>query len=179
MRLVVEDSGTGIPADELAFIFDPFRRATAPGARTQEGTGLGLAIVRELVNLHGGTVDVTSTVGVGSTFTVTIPRHRRVVGAGSPTLLPGLGRQLSASAGDTVQSVENLLAPSSANGRAATPLTEDMARPADDVSIYVIDDNADMRSYITGVLCPLWDVTTFGDPVEALEAISAGPLTWC
>jgi PleD family two-component response regulator len=39
----------------------------------------------------------------------------------------------------------------------------------------VIDDNADMRSYISGVLCPYWDVTTFGDPSEALEAIRARP----
>jgi CheY-like chemotaxis protein len=175
VRLVVEDSGIGIPPDELPDTFDPFRRATALGARAHEGTGLGLAIVRELVNLHDGTVDVTSTVGVGSTFTVSIPQYRRSFVASSSTSLSRPGRELSASAGDIVQSVENLLIQAGPPGRAPTASTQDRSQPADDVSIYVIDDNADMRSYISGVLCPYWDVTTFGDPSEALEAIRARP----
>ena len=173
--LVVEDSGIGISPDELPGIFDPFRRASAPGARTHEGTGLGLAIVRELVNLHDGTVEVTSTVGVGSKFTVTIPQYRPSSVAGSPTPLSRPSRELSASAGDVVQSLEDLLMPAGPPGRAKTASTQDRSPRADGVSIYVIDDNADMRSYISGVLCPFWDVTTFGDPSAALEAIRARP----
>ena len=63
VRLEVADTGVGIPEEDLPFVFDQFRRARTPRARTQEGTGLGLAIVRELVNLHGGTVEVESTPG--------------------------------------------------------------------------------------------------------------------
>jgi signal transduction histidine kinase len=66
--LVVADQGIGIPADELPRLFERFFRASTAGH--VEGTGLGLSITRELVELHGGTLSVTSTEGEGSTFRV-------------------------------------------------------------------------------------------------------------
>jgi signal transduction histidine kinase/serine phosphatase RsbU (regulator of sigma subunit)/CheY-like chemotaxis protein len=177
VRLVVDDTGIGISADELPFIFDQFRRAASPGARTYEGTGLGLAIVRELVSLHEGTVEVTSTAGRGSTFTVTIPRHRRSADDGISTHTSWNGRALSTTAAEVVQSVETLVSQSRNPHRAVTAPTEDRDRDqlASDVSIYVVDDNADMRSYISGLLCRYWSVMTFGDPLDALEAARTLP----
>jgi two-component system, OmpR family, sensor kinase len=67
----VADTGAGIPAGDLPHVFDVFHRGEN-GSHT-EGTGLGLAIVRRIVSRWGGTVGATSTVGVGSTFTVRIP----------------------------------------------------------------------------------------------------------
>ena len=72
-RLSVEDTGTGIPEHELPHLFERFHRVEGARGRTQEGTGIGLALVAELVKLHGGTVEVRSTVGQGSTFTVSLP----------------------------------------------------------------------------------------------------------
>jgi signal transduction histidine kinase len=72
--LVVRDSGPGIPADELPHVFDRFFRGTNVGEARASGSGLGLAIARSIVEMHGGTIEVTSTVGAGSTFTITIPR---------------------------------------------------------------------------------------------------------
>jgi two-component system, OmpR family, sensor histidine kinase MtrB len=69
----VEDEGEGIPADDLPHIFERFYRADVHRARTAGGTGLGLAIALENVHLHGGSIDVTSEVGQGSNFTVTLP----------------------------------------------------------------------------------------------------------
>lgn len=71
VELEVEDSGVGIPADELPRLFERFFRAST--ASVSSGTGLGLAIVRSIADLHGGTISVNSTVGVGSTFRLTLP----------------------------------------------------------------------------------------------------------
>ncbi|GLF97242.1 sensor histidine kinase [Streptomyces yaizuensis] len=70
----VRDTGSGIPADDLPHLFDRFWRADAARGRQTGGSGLGLSIVRQIVRDHGGTVDVESTVGVGTTFTVTLDR---------------------------------------------------------------------------------------------------------
>ncbi|HEY8087623.1 MAG TPA: response regulator, partial [Polyangiaceae bacterium] len=69
----VEDTGAGIPPDQLPFIFDKFRQVDGSSRRRVGGTGLGLAIVREVVNLLGGSVTVASTLGRGSTFTIRLP----------------------------------------------------------------------------------------------------------
>src|SRR6185312_8479026 len=73
VRLAVEDTGTGIPAQELPRLFDRFHRVEGARGRTHEGTGIGLALVQELVKLHGGEARAGSVLGQGSTFTVTLP----------------------------------------------------------------------------------------------------------
>ncbi|HXR65647.1 MAG TPA: ATP-binding protein [Ktedonobacteraceae bacterium] len=70
LSLVVEDSGVGIPADELQKIFDRFYRTDTSRSRKTGGFGLGLAIVHELVTAMGGSISVTSAVGQGSRFCV-------------------------------------------------------------------------------------------------------------
>ena len=72
--VAVSDTGRGIPADLLPFIFEPFRQAEGAQRRTHTGLGLGLAIVRHVVELHGGTVGVASEgTGKGATFSVRLP----------------------------------------------------------------------------------------------------------
>jgi signal transduction histidine kinase len=72
-NIKVTDTGIGIPAPAFEYIFDEFRRVSTNTQDENSGTGLGLAIVRKLVLAMGGTVDVQSTVGEGSTFTVKLP----------------------------------------------------------------------------------------------------------
>ncbi|MEU3185110.1 HAMP domain-containing sensor histidine kinase [Streptomyces sp. NPDC006923] len=69
----VADTGSGIPADDLPYVFDRFWRAEKSRNRSTGGSGLGLAIVLKLTEAHGGTVNVESTEGRGSVFTVRLP----------------------------------------------------------------------------------------------------------
>jgi signal transduction histidine kinase/ActR/RegA family two-component response regulator len=73
-RLTVSDTGIGIDPAFLPYIFERFRQADSTSTRTQKGLGLGLAITRHLVELHGGSIEASSTgEGRGATFTVTLP----------------------------------------------------------------------------------------------------------
>ncbi|MDQ2807184.1 MAG: HAMP domain-containing histidine kinase [Chloroflexota bacterium] len=73
LRIFVRDTGSGIPADAVAHIFDRFYQADPSRAGGGHGAGLGLAIVREIVTAHGGTIAVHSTPGVGSEFSILLP----------------------------------------------------------------------------------------------------------
>jgi signal transduction histidine kinase len=73
LRLMVSDTGMGIPADELEAIFDPFHQVDTSLSRRFGGLGLGLAIVRHYAELHGGRVWAESELGQGSTFILVLP----------------------------------------------------------------------------------------------------------
>lgn len=72
----VQDQGPGIPAEDLAKIFDRFYRVDESRSREAGGTGLGLSIAQWNVEMHGGTIAASSTVGEGATFRVTLPADR-------------------------------------------------------------------------------------------------------
>jgi two-component system phosphate regulon sensor histidine kinase PhoR len=80
-RIIVEDSGEGIPAQHLERLFERFYRVDRARSRDMGGTGLGLAIVKHLARAHGGEVTVASEVGKGSTFTIELPTHMSAKGA--------------------------------------------------------------------------------------------------
>jgi two-component system phosphate regulon sensor histidine kinase PhoR len=71
--LIVEDTGIGIPATDVPLIFDRFYRVDRARSRNSGGTGLGLAIVKFIVEMHGGTIEVKSTLNIGTTFTIRLP----------------------------------------------------------------------------------------------------------
>jgi signal transduction histidine kinase len=70
LEVTVSDTGEGIAANDIAHVFEPFFSTKS------EGTGLGLALVHRVVQEHGGDIDVRSSPGLGTTFTLTLPfRH--------------------------------------------------------------------------------------------------------
>ena len=84
VSLIVSDTGKGIPSDFLPHVFERFRQANSSVSRTEGGLGLGLALVRQLVEMHGGQIGVSSQgVDRGSTFTMTFPLAQASVSAES------------------------------------------------------------------------------------------------
>lgn len=140
--LTVRDTGVGISPEGLQRIFDRFWSADGGVTGLQPGTGLGLALTREIVELHGGQLTVTSAPGAGTTFTVTLATtDRAVVDGPVPEVhVPDLA----------------ILGPAS-----APPPDE---RP----TVLVVDDHADLRRYIAEALSPRYRVVEAADGLEAL-----------
>jgi signal transduction histidine kinase len=71
--ITVRDTGTGIPDEEIPRIWERLYRGDK--SRSQRGLGLGLSLVRAIINAHGGSIEVQSTVGKGSSFVIHLPKH--------------------------------------------------------------------------------------------------------
>ncbi len=99
VQIEVEDRGHGIPAEEQTRIFESSFRG-ADEARSVSGAGIGLAVVKHVIEAHGGSVAVESAVGVGTTFTVRLPRGKSLAGsAGERDALRSLSKETSTALG--------------------------------------------------------------------------------
>ena len=188
--LTVRDTGVGIPAAEQPRLFERFHRVQGTRSRTFEGSGIGLALVGELVGVHGGDARVTSEVGQGSTFTVSLPMGTAhlpgdQVSASAPTdELPQVASGFVAEAlrwldDDEAAAPVGTLdttgrepaadrAEARGDGRAAEPAEDGGDERA---RVLVVDDNADMRGYVAGLLSAVYDVTTASDGLAALDEV--------
>ena len=174
--LTVHDTGTGIPKAELPRLFERFHRIEGARGRSFEGSGIGLALVQELVNIHGGSIQVESLEGRGSTFTVSIP-------LGIAHLAPDRirsARALSPTAARAQAFVGEALRWLPGSYGKEGPAEEDMAELAMMAAlpdgarrsrVLVADDNADMRDYIARLLDGRHDCEVAPDGEAALEAI--------
>jgi signal transduction histidine kinase len=166
--LEVEDTGVGIPEPELPRLFERFHRVESADGRTYEGTGIGLSLVRELTHLHGGQVTVESIVGRGSTFRVEVPKGYAHLPPEAVSKEPAdvhLGRDALAHASEAARWGERTLEDVRAPAPAATR-TDGTPR----ARVLVVEDNADLRSYLSTLLSNDYEVSTAADGLAGLEA---------
>jgi signal transduction histidine kinase/serine phosphatase RsbU (regulator of sigma subunit)/DNA-binding response OmpR family regulator len=169
-RLEVADTGVGIASEELPHVFERFHRVPGVRSRTHEGTGIGLALVRELVEMHGGTAEVRSRVGAGTTFTVTVPfghAHLPADRVDTRTPLPLTEpEQARLHVAETALWTDEVVDP------AGPP---DPAAGTGGGRILLADDNADLREHVSRLLSPAYQVVTVPDGVEALRLAVESP----
>lgn len=182
VALEVSDTGVGIPELELPKVFERFHRVAGNVGRTYEGSGIGLSLVRDLVELHGGRVSVDSVVGVGTTFRVELPKgfaHLPAQSVFHEAVDPSLSHDSVAHALEvrrwvgsvTTSAAVSSVASSQATG-ARSPSTPPL--PGHRANVLVVDDNADLREYIAGLLRPLYEVAVACDGQEALAKLGIG-----
>ena len=173
--LTVSDTGVGIPENEIAHVFERFHRVPSARSRTHEGSGIGLSLVQELVRMHGGTISARSTLGVGSTFEVRIP-------LGYEHLPENQVHHETASPLSTEE--HRVIAPfvreatswSGGNGEFVPqePDVLGVSAALANSDVVVVDDNADMRQYISRLLTSAGaSVREAGDGNAALALVRA------
>jgi signal transduction histidine kinase len=171
----VADTGTGIPEGELPRLFERFHRIEDARSRSHEGSGIGLALIQELVRLHGGDIQVTSSVGEGSTFRVRLPRgaaHLPAERIRAPRSRPPTAIGAKAFVDEAARwSLPVPLGPRSPASGLPVPPPHGESRER----ILFADDNADMRDYVGRILRERWEVETVGDGEAALESATRDP----
>ena len=181
-ELAVQDSGIGIPPSEIPQIFDRFHQVSGSKGRTMEGTGIGLALVQELVNLHGGSIQVDSEVEQGTTFKISIPfgtEHlpKEKLRATSAVVSSGTGGS-AAFLAEALRWFPDDIAELDPAASATTPAAAPLAtRPANapKEQVLLVDDNADIRQYVARLLNKKYEVVTATNGEEALVAAKAKP----
>ncbi len=158
----VRDTGVGIRNDQIPYLFERFRQADGSANRRYEGSGLGLALVRELVEMHGGKVSVESTYGEGTSFTIWLQSGSTHLP--SDQVIEILAENEHSRAlielADIEMEAAELSIPMEAialsSGTVEIDGVLESAIPADPetsaATILVVDDNADMRGYVAGIL---------------------------
>ncbi|EAZ92590.1 ATP-binding protein [Crocosphaera chwakensis] len=172
--LEVQDTGIGISSEELPHIFERFYQSKSHQGRSYEGSGIGLSLVAELVKLHGGTVEVSSQVGKGTTFTITLPTGTEHLPINEQAHLVDQSQDKSfvdtGEANAFVKEAQSWLPEINLTLEETEPvqvLSESEAK----AKILLVEDNADMRNYLKRLLDPYYEVETANDGLEALTLI--------
>ncbi|BAY80126.1 multi-sensor hybrid histidine kinase (plasmid) [Nostoc linckia NIES-25] len=180
VELSVQDTGIGIPAGEIPHLFERFHRVKGAQGRTFEGSGIGLSLVQELVKMHGGTVQVSTVLGAGSCFTVSIPTGY----AHLPPDRISAPQTLASTALGAAPYIEEALRwlPEEAleQGSRGAGEQESLISPLPlcpsapvlkTARILLADDNADMRDYVKRLLNQHYEVEAVPNGLAALNSV--------
>ncbi|QMW05099.1 hybrid sensor histidine kinase/response regulator transcription factor [Spirosoma foliorum] len=163
LRFSIEDTGIGINKKDLPHIFERFYQRSAVAVpeeptRSYEGTGIGLALVNELVKMLDGTIQVTSTEEIGTTFTVTLPLL--IVSSEGPS-----PRSVRTQTDLITQFHQQPIETQAEDVKTLAPISENI--------LLVIDDNADIRAYVRSIFETDYHVIEAVDGQDGLEKATA------
>ncbi|MGL5081069.1 MAG: response regulator [Microcoleaceae cyanobacterium] len=154
--LQVKDSGIGIREEQIPYLFERFRQAEGSASRSYEGSGLGLALVKELVDLHKGNIRVDSVYGSGTTFNIWLPFGSAHLPEEQVVDVPAeLNPHRSAVEFADIEvelSEEQVIAAQNGMGQVLSSETPEPLPELAQNCILVVDDNPDLRSYLSFIL---------------------------
>ncbi|HKL18610.1 MAG TPA: tetratricopeptide repeat protein [Halalkalibaculum sp.] len=153
----VKDTGEGIPLQNLSRVFDRFYRGEAQKGQQKTGTGIGLALTKELVELHGGSIDVFSTVHQGTEFVVTIPSENMTYENSEPDVI-----QIAETSMSVMTETRHEL-----DAQAET--VSDLQETSEPV-LLLIEDNEDVTYYLKEILGDDYRVIEAADGEQGVEA---------
>lgn len=144
--LKVQDTGIGIREDQLPHLFERFRQAEGSVNRSYEGTGLGLSLVKELVEMHGGEIEVSSVYGQGSAFAISL-----ILGAEHLPANQIVNEQAEIQAGRAVVELADVQSELQDLEESESELVSTTVE-LNGLRVLVVDDTADLRTYVSGIL---------------------------
>jgi len=165
VQLAVRDTGVGIAGTSIPHLFERFHRVEGQRSRSHEGSGIGLALVHDLVRLHGGAISADSAPGVGSTFSVMIPLGHAHLPAEQTRHASSTPRDPKSS--DAFVSEAMTWSPGS--------ILEERSEETDRPHVLLVEDNPDMRAYVTKLLEPDCIVDAVDNGLTALDIIRRSP----
>ena len=167
LELSIKDTGVGIPREQLPHIFERFFRVERPvnGESLPEGTGIGLALTKELVELHGGRINVHSDEDEGTEFVILLPLGDAHLKPEDIVTVPD-GEAKPKEAG---QMASSLLTVTKKEKKKGKKETEDTQRIGEKNVILVVEDNVDMLNFIGSCLKPFYSVVEALDGKEGIE----------
>jgi signal transduction histidine kinase/ligand-binding sensor domain-containing protein/DNA-binding response OmpR family regulator len=161
-QIAVSDNGIGIPEDDISQIFDRFYQAKNQ-MNFSSGSGIGLHFTKTLVELHHGTINVTSLPGVKTTFTITLPVNKQSYNEAELSV-----ESIDESSERNEDELADVMFTNELPDDAEKQIKK---KPSNKNKILLVEDNLDMRSYITEILGKEYAVDETRNGVEALNAL--------
>ncbi len=148
IAISVKDSGVGISEEELTKLFDRFYQVDSSQTREHEGTGIGLALTKELVELHHGTISVTSEIGKGTEFTIDLPVGRKHLEDKEIVEENKIESGVIAIPPDQEKGIEEIIEVDSSSFDKLRMTDGNNETSEDKNIVLIVEDNADVREFI-------------------------------
>ncbi len=151
-EIQVADTGIGVNEEQLPYIFDRFYQADNSESREHEGTGIGLSLTKELVELHGGTIEASSIAGQGSVFTINLPLGKEHFDEHQLAKLKPTPKDISAP-----------------KMQALVEENHNETSSVGDEVVLLVEDNTEMRTYIKGLIWENYSILEAANGLEGLK----------
>ncbi|NND70992.1 MAG: response regulator, partial [Rhodothermales bacterium] len=166
VEIQIADTGVGIDAESLTTIFDRFTQAAGDQPKKHEGTGIGLALVKDLVVLHGGSIEVESSVGEGTVFTIVLRKGRAHlddddIATGEESFAEEITVPNVAMIGADVETTTDIV----------SPMVRVETTSERDPLVLIVDDNIDICQYMEQILESQFQIQLANDGSEGWEKV--------